>query len=115
MATIADETVNRYLDGLHRSARDSWARGLERRLSRQWADAEAALARARKVNPFVERYTSDECALPSEAPATTAPERNRKPRFAPGSLPSPGMDSPHSATGRVNDGDSVFLIAGTAT
>lgn len=47
----------------------AWARVLERWLSGQFAEAEAALGRAQKVNPFAERYVSGTRALPREAPA----------------------------------------------
>ena len=47
----------------------AWARVLERWLSGAFAEAEAALARARKVNPFVERYITGAHELPDEGPA----------------------------------------------
>lgn len=51
----------------------AWARVLERWLSGEWDEAEAALERARKVNPFAERYISGAGALPREAPAYYSP------------------------------------------
>lgn len=51
----------------------AWARVLERWLSGQLAEAEAALARARKVNRFVEPYISGVRELPSEGPAYYRP------------------------------------------
>jgi len=46
----------------------AWARVLEQWLSGNPDGAEAALARARKVNPFAERYLSGARPLPEEAP-----------------------------------------------
>lgn len=51
----------------------AWARVLERWLSGERAEAETALARARKVNPFAERYISGARQLPDEAPAYYRP------------------------------------------
>jgi tetratricopeptide (TPR) repeat protein len=46
----------------------AWARVLERWLSGKLDEAAAALARARTVNKFAERYISGMCALPAETP-----------------------------------------------
>jgi tetratricopeptide (TPR) repeat protein len=46
----------------------AWARVLERWLSGKLDEAAAALARARTVNPFAERYISGVRALPAETP-----------------------------------------------
>ena len=46
----------------------AWARVLERWLSGDLAEAGAALARARTVNPFAEKYLSGRRELPREAP-----------------------------------------------
>jgi tetratricopeptide (TPR) repeat protein len=46
----------------------AWARVLERWLSGKLPEAEAALARAREVNPFVESYASGVRALPRDEP-----------------------------------------------
>jgi hypothetical protein len=51
----------------------AWARVLERWLSGDLVEAEAALARARKVNPLVERYVTGVRELPRESPAYFQP------------------------------------------
>ncbi|MGA3024751.1 MAG: tetratricopeptide repeat protein [Bryobacteraceae bacterium] len=51
----------------------AWARVLEQWLSGDMDGAEAALARARNVNPFAERYLSGARALPEDAPAYYRP------------------------------------------
>ena len=53
-----------------------WARVLERWLSGDLQEAEAALARARKVNPFVEQYVSGARALPRETPEYYQPGKD---------------------------------------
>ena len=51
----------------------AWARVLERWLSGQLVEAEAALGRARKVNRFVEPYISGVRELPRQGPAYYRP------------------------------------------
>jgi hypothetical protein len=69
----ADKLMSSYPDEEAVMGCFAWARVLERWLSMQWAEAEAALARARKVNRFVEHYMSGESALPDEVPAYYRP------------------------------------------
>lgn len=69
----AHRLMSQYPDEEQRMGSFAWARVLERWLSGELNEAEAALARARKVNPFVERYISGRRALPREAPAFFRP------------------------------------------
>lgn len=69
----ADKLMSSYPDEEKTMGASAWARVLERWISNRSDEAETALAQARKVNPFVERYMSGECALPSEAPAYYRP------------------------------------------
>ncbi len=55
------------------SATYAWARVLERWLSGETESAEAALTRARKVNPFAERYLSGRVPIPNEGPSYYKP------------------------------------------
>jgi tetratricopeptide (TPR) repeat protein len=71
--TRATALLSRYPDEEGVLASFAWARVLERWLSGQLTEAEAALARARKVNPFVERYISGARQLPSKPPAYFRP------------------------------------------
>ena len=69
----AARVMSRYPDEERFLGSFAWARVLERWLSGEFAQAEAALARARKVNPFVERYISGAHELPGEVPAYFKP------------------------------------------
>ena len=69
----ARRVMSRYPDEEKILGSFAWARVLERWLSGELKEAEAALARARKVNPFAERYVSGARALPREAPAYYRP------------------------------------------
>ena len=51
----------------------AWARVLERWLAGETEEAKAALARAREINAFAERYISGTKALPREAPVYYKP------------------------------------------
>ncbi len=65
--------ISRYPDEEKVLASFAWARVLERWLSGEFAEAEVALERARKVNRFVERYSSGVREIPSEPPAYFRP------------------------------------------
>jgi tetratricopeptide (TPR) repeat protein len=69
----ARRLMSRYPDEEKIFGSFAWARVLERWLSGALSEAEAALARARKVNPFVEPYVSGMRALPRETPAFFRP------------------------------------------
>jgi hypothetical protein len=69
----AARVMSRYPDEERILGSFAWARVLERWFSGKFAEAEAALTRARKVNPFVEHYISGAQELPSEAPAYYRP------------------------------------------
>ena len=64
----ANSLIARFPDEERIMGSFAWARVLERWLSGHLDEAEAALERARKVNPFAERYISGAQPLPEEAP-----------------------------------------------
>jgi len=66
----ASTLIARVPDEERRLATVAWARVLERWLAGgpDHAEAEAALERARKVNPFAERYVSGARPMPEESP-----------------------------------------------
>ena len=70
----------------------AWARVLEQWLSGNLDGAEAALARARKVNPFAERYLSGARALPDDAPAYYRPGEESEAQVCAREL-APAMES----------------------
>jgi hypothetical protein len=51
----------------------AWARVLERWLAGDLAEAHAALASARDVNPYADRYFSGKVPMPREAPEYYSP------------------------------------------
>jgi len=69
----ASAVMSRYPQEEKAAGSFAWARVLERWLSGQLDEAATALARARKLNPFVERYISGAHELPVEAPAYYRP------------------------------------------
>ena len=64
----ASALMSRFPDEEKFMASFAWARVLERWLSRNLEEAVAALARAREVNPFAERYVAGVRATPMETP-----------------------------------------------
>jgi tetratricopeptide (TPR) repeat protein len=64
----ADRLLSSYEGEEEGPALVAWGRVLERWLSGNLDEARAALARARKVNPFAESYISGERRLPEESP-----------------------------------------------
>ena len=60
--------MSRYAGEENFLATVAWARVLERWLAGEFDEAEAALLRARKVNPFAERYISGERKVPQPPP-----------------------------------------------
>jgi tetratricopeptide (TPR) repeat protein len=64
----ASNLIARFPEEERRMGSFAWARVLERWLSGRLDEAEAALERSRKVNPFAERYISGAQPLPEEAP-----------------------------------------------
>jgi hypothetical protein len=73
---LADVTriLSAYPDEERRSASFGWARVMEQWLSGNLEGAVAALARARKVNPFAEPYISGARATPAQAPEYYRPD-----------------------------------------
>ncbi len=64
----ADQLMARFPDEEKFMGSFAWARVLERWLSGSLEEAEAALARARKINPFVEQYLTGARRLPEATP-----------------------------------------------
>jgi tetratricopeptide (TPR) repeat protein len=79
----ADSLIARYPDEENILGIVAWARVLERWLSERpdHAEALAALAKARKVNPFVERYLSGATAMPEESPPFYRPGEESEARM----------------------------------
>jgi len=72
-AQAAGDLVSRYPGEEDHTAVFAWRRVIEHWLSAQTAEAESGLARARKVNPFVERYLAGMRKLPERLPASYHP------------------------------------------
>lgn len=64
----ASGLISRFPGEENFSAAFSWGRVLERWISGAFPEAEAALATARKINPFVERYLTGVREMPRRAP-----------------------------------------------